>query len=114
MAGAGERESERANIHTSVFIQLEEKEKVEMDNVRVISNLVPGDIPIRDEREIGIADLSEIGHLGRASVRVLSVRDEVVDRADGVRLDGVVSGMPVEKQIAFERDRVVESTSVGE
>jgi hypothetical protein len=58
----------------------------------VVSNLVTSDEPVGDEGEISVRNLSKVGHLGLASIRVLALSKELVDRVDGIGLDRIVCG----------------------
>jgi len=56
----------------------------------VISNLVPGDVPIRDEGIVSVGQRCVVSHDGWASVGVFAVGEELPDGIQSVRLDGIV------------------------
>lgn len=58
----------------------------------MVCDLVPGDIPVGNERVVGVVERCIVSHLRLASVRVLSLREELVDGVESVRLDGIVGG----------------------
>lgn len=60
-------------------------------NVRVVSDLISGNVPLRNIDVVGVAERSEVGHLDGAPVRILPLSKELVHRVDGIGLDGVVS-----------------------
>lgn len=60
-------------------------------NVRVICNLIASDKPVCDKCKVGVTDLSEVGHLRRAPIRVLPVCEDIVDRIDRVRLNSIIT-----------------------
>lgn len=57
----------------------------------MVRDFVSSDIPVSDQCEISIGDLSVVGHFRGASVRVLSLSEKVVDSIDSVRLYGIVT-----------------------
>jgi hypothetical protein len=60
------------------------------EDVRVVTNLVTCDIPIRDEGVIRIRERSIVSHGRPASVGVFALGEELVDGIQGIRLDGIV------------------------
>lgn len=56
----------------------------------MVGDFVACDIPIRDEGVVRVRERSEVGHLHWASIRVLAMRKELVDRIQGVRLNRIV------------------------
>jgi hypothetical protein len=56
----------------------------------VVSNLITGDIPIRDEGVVSVSERSVVSHGRSASVGVFALGEELVDGIQGIRLDGVV------------------------
>lgn len=65
------------------------KKEREID-ARMISNFVTGDIPVRNERVVGVSKRSEISHRRSTSVGIFALGEELVDGIQSVRLDGVV------------------------
>lgn len=63
-----------------------------MSGVRVVCDLVAGYIPVGDECVVSEIEGGVIGHLGLASIRVLALREELVDGIKGVALYGIVGG----------------------
>ena len=59
-------------------------------DVRVVSNLVTGDIPISDEGVVSVGERCIVSHGGWASVGVFAVGEELPDGIQGVRLNGIV------------------------
>jgi hypothetical protein len=60
------------------------------EDSRMIGNLIPSDIPIRHQRIICKIQTSIIRHPRRAPVRILPLRQELVNGVERVGLDGVV------------------------
>lgn len=48
-------------------------------DVRVVTNLVTGDVPIRDEGIISVSERSIVSHGGSAPVGVLALSKELID-----------------------------------
>ena len=40
---------------------------------------------------VGIVERNEVGHLGRASIGILAVSEELIYGVKGIRLDGIIS-----------------------
>lgn len=57
---------------------------------RVVSDFVTGDKPVRNERVIRIVERCIIGHLWLTAVWVFALREELIDRIEGVGLNGIV------------------------
>ena len=57
----------------------------------MIGDLVAGDVPFCDVDVVGVAEGGEIGHFDGAAIWVFALGEELVDRVDGVGLDGVVA-----------------------
>lgn len=58
--------------------------------VRMVCNLVAGNVPIRDEGVVCVCERGKVGHLGAAAVWVSSLSEELVNRVNGIGLNGVV------------------------
>jgi hypothetical protein len=58
--------------------------------IRMISYFVSSNIPIGDKRIVGIIERREVGHLDRATVRILPLSKELINRVDSIRLDSIV------------------------
>lgn len=58
--------------------------------IRVITNLVSCNVPISDKRIVGIVKRREVGHLDRATIRILSLSQELIDGVDSIRLNSII------------------------
>jgi hypothetical protein len=56
------------------------------------SNFIPSNKPVRHKRIVRVVQRRVVSHFGRASVRILPLCKELVDRIESVRLNGVVGG----------------------
>jgi hypothetical protein len=56
----------------------------------VITNLVTGDIPIRDESVIGVNEGRVVRHDGLAAIGIFALSEELANGTQCVRLDGIV------------------------
>jgi len=79
-------------------------------DVRVVSDLVTGDIPVRDEGVISVREGGVISHSGPTSIGVSTLGEELVDGIQGVRLDGIVGRKHDELRNICLRNRSVSAT----
>lgn len=56
----------------------------------MVTNLIAGDVPIRDEGVVGIREGGKVSHRGSTSIGVFALGKELVDGIQGVRLNSVV------------------------
>lgn len=61
-------------------------------DIRVISDFITGDIPIRDKAIVGVGERCIVRHGRSASVGVFALCEKLVDGIQVVRLDSVVGG----------------------
>lgn len=54
------------------------------EDIRVISNLVTSDIPIRDEGVVSISERSVVSHGRSASIGVSTLGEELIDGIQGI------------------------------
>ena len=52
--------------------------------IRVISNFVSCNVPISDKRIVGIVKRREVGHLDRATIRILPLSEKLIDGIDSI------------------------------
>jgi len=58
--------------------------------IRMISDFVSSNVPISDKCVIGIVERREVGHLDRATVRILPLSKELIDRIESIGLNSIV------------------------
>ena len=56
----------------------------------MVSDFVTGDKPVRNERVIRVVERCIIGHLRLTAIWVFALREELIDRIEGVGLNGIV------------------------
>lgn len=81
----------------------------------MIRNLIASDKPVCDKCKVGVVDLSEVGHFWRASIRVLSLCEEVVDCANRVRLHGIITTVVItgtQREIDEVRNHVTKNKQI--
>jgi hypothetical protein len=56
----------------------------------MISYFVSSNIPISDKCVVGIVERREVGHLDRATVRILPLSKELIDSIESIGLNGII------------------------
>lgn len=59
----------------------------------MVRNFITRHIPVGDQGIVCVVQGSVVSHLDSATVGVLPVREELIDRIEGVGLDGIVGGV---------------------